>query len=223
MKRCIVGGSPNADGRTAALADLLFQMCIEDCPDDEVSILSVASLEIDGCIGCEQCRKAVDDDDALPLPEEGDPLYPTEALLKSNARKHLCIFEDDMQIVRRHIDACDELIVVTPVYFASVPSQFKALLDRLQPYFWSNARKTSHRPVVVHVVGEGGDPFGFDPLLTTLASALRCAGFYIDQVLDWVGKIDQDGEITEDARIYPFSLGKSKEHSGAPRKLRFDR
>ena len=36
--------------------------------------------------------------------------------------------------VREMLNACDQLTVVSPVYFAGAPSQLKAFLDRLQPY-----------------------------------------------------------------------------------------
>ena len=221
MKRCIIGGSPRINGRSAQLADALFEACMEDCPEDEVSILSVASLDIKPCIACDVCKHK--ESEGITLPEEGDPLYPCEVVTESTAGYHRCCFDDDMAIVRKHIDAADELIVVSPVFFSSVPAQLKALLDRLQPYFWSNLRKKSARPLVVHVVGEGGDPFGFDPLLGALQSAFYVAGFKMDQVLDWVGCIDKEGEILEDARPYTFSACKSKGHQGRTRKLQFDR
>ena len=36
MKRLIIVGSPRVEGRSGALADLLFESCIEECPEDEV-------------------------------------------------------------------------------------------------------------------------------------------------------------------------------------------
>ena len=124
---------------------------------------------------------------------------PVPSIAESDAAMHRCVIEDDMAAVREHMDAADELIVVTPVYFASVPAQLKALLDRLQPYFYSDARSFEKRPATVHVVGEGGDPHGYKPLLGTLRSALSCAGFRIERCLDWVGRITAEGEITADA------------------------
>ena len=90
--------------------------------------------------------------------------------------------------------------MVSPVYFAGPPAQLKALLDRLQPYFWSDARAGAKRPAVLHVVGEGGDPHGFEPLVGIVRSALACAGFTLETVYDWVGKIDENGQITAEDR-----------------------
>ena len=200
MHRVILHGSCRADGRSAALADELFNACIEECPDDGVSIVSVSSTEVGPCVGCDKCRAVADE--PIHLFEEGDPLLPQETVAESGALFHHCVIDDDMNEVRKHLDAADELIVVCPVYFASVPAQMKALLDRLQPYYFTDLRTRPKRPAVIHVVGAGGDPHGFEPLIGTVRSALSVAGFTVELVLDWVGKIRADGEITADAEEY---------------------
>lgn len=202
MNRVIVVGSPRVEGRSALLADALFNACIDECPEDGVSIVSVASTQVGPCTGCDACRAPLDE--APAGLEEGDPLSPHPAVAESDAALHQCVIADDMSEVRKHLDAADELIVVSPVYFASVPAQFKCLLDRLQPYYYSNVRTRAKRPLVLHVVGEGGDPHGFEPLIGTVRSALSVAGFTVELVLDWVGKIRADGEITAEAEEYPL-------------------
>ena len=202
MHRVILHGSCRADGRSAALADELFNACIEECPEDGVSIVSVSSTEVRPCIGCDECRAVAEE--PIHVFEEGDPLLPQEAVAESGALFHHCVIDDDMNEVRKHLDAADELIVVCPVYFASVPAQMKALLDRLQPYYFTDLRTRPKRPAVIHVVGVGGDPHGFEPLIGTVRSALSVAGFAVELVLDWVGKIRADGEITADAEEYPL-------------------
>ena len=202
MHRVIVVGSPRPDGRSAALADELFNACIEECPDDGVSIVSVASAEVRPCIGCDECRAT--SEEPIHRFEEGDPLLPQESVVESDALFHHCVINDEMNEVRKHLDAADELIVVCPVYFASAPAQMKALLDRLQPYYFTDLRRYPKRPAVIHVVGEGGDPHGFEPLIGCVRSALSVAGFSVELVLDWVGKICADGEIIAEAEEYPL-------------------
>lgn len=202
MNRVIVVGSPRVEGRSALLADALFNACIDECPEDGVSIVSVASTQVGPCTGCDACRTSLDE--APAGLEEGDPLSPHPAVAESDAALHQCVIADDMSEVRKHLDAADELIVVSPVYFASVPAQFKCLLDRLQPYYYSNVRTRVKRPLVLHVVGEGGDPHGFEPLIGTVRSAFAVAGFELELVLDWIGKIDAAGEIVADAEEYPI-------------------
>lgn len=172
MNRLIVAGSPRSAGRSARLAELVFEACIEECPDDELALVPVSELSIAGCTGCDACKAS-----------EG----------------HVCVIEDDMVQVRELIDDAEELVVVSPVYFSGAPSQMKALLDRLQPYFWAGARHGEKRPATLHIVGEGGDPHGYGALVGEVRSALSCAGFSLVRVLDWVGKIDEAGEISSEA------------------------
>lgn len=188
MNRLIIVGSPRADGRSAHLANMLFETCIEECPDDELALAPVSTLSVAGCTGCDACR-----DNIAKLVELGE-----EALDDDFAP---CVIDDDMQEIYELIDAADEIAVVSPVYFAGPPSQLKALLDRLQPYYWTNARVEEKRPAVLHVVGEGGDPHGFSALVSIVRSALAVAGFRLETVFDWVGKIDENGEITAEAEV----------------------
>lgn len=205
MHRTLITGSPRHDGRCAHLAQEIFDACLEDCPEDGASILTVGCLNIAGCKGCDACKRTlpVDSDKIPPHPEEGDPLEPLERIRKSDSQRHVCVIDDDMSEVRKHLDAADELIVVSPVYFAGAPSQLKALMDRLQPYYWSGVRRQTHkRPLILHVVGEGGDPHGIDPLVGTVRSAFAVAGFSLSRVLDWRGRVTEEGEITDDAAEY---------------------
>lgn len=200
MNRVIMVGSPRVNGRSASLADELLYACIEECPDDVVSIVSVASTHVEPCNGCDAC--AEESDEVSTGMEEGDPLTPHPAVAASDASRHRCAIADDMLEVRKHLDAADELIVVSPVYFSGPPAQFKALLDRLQPYYRSDLRLRVKRPLILHVIGEGGDPHGYDALVGTVASAFSVAGFQLEAIFDWVGKISSEGEILGDPEEY---------------------
>ena len=61
MNRVIVVGSPRVEGRSAQLAEELFNACIDECPEDGVSIVSVASTQVGPCTGCDACRAALDE------------------------------------------------------------------------------------------------------------------------------------------------------------------
>ena len=194
MNRLIIVGSPRTDGRSAHLADLLFESCIDECPDDELALAPVSTLAIEPCQGCDACK-------ALAACAASGGASDGETAEEACRR---CVIDDDMAEVYELIDAADELVVVSPVYFAGAPAQLKALLDRLQPYYFTDLRTRPKRPAVIHVVGAGGDPHGFEPLIGTVRSALSVAGFAVELVLDWVGKIRADGEITADAEEYPL-------------------
>lgn len=201
MNRVIVVGSPRVDGRSAHLADQLLYACIEECPEDVVSIVSVASTDVRPCCGCDACARASEPADEEPM-EEGDPLTPHPLIAESNASQYRCVIDDDMAEVRKHLDAADELIVVSPVYFAGPPAQFKALLDRFQPYWRSDVRTRGKRPMILHVVGEGGDPHGYDPLVGSVRSAFSVAGFELVSIFDWVGKISEGGDFLGEPQEY---------------------
>lgn len=175
MKRLIIVGSPRSNGRSAHLAEMLFEACIDECPDDEVSLAPVSELAISACVGCDGCK---------------------------NSEGHVCVFEDDMDEIREILDESDELIVVSPVYFSGAPAPMKALLDRLQPYFWTWEAGGNRRPMALHIIGEGAGPNGYDALIDEVRAAGAVAGFRLDRIVDWVGKIDADGQITAEGEEY---------------------
>lgn len=197
MNRVIIAGSPRSNGRSARLAETLFEACIEECPEDEVFLAPVSELEIGPCIGCGGCSTLR----AFEVEGENDDDEPQTVEL------HRCVFDDDMAELYDLLLDADELIVVSPVYFSGAPAPMKAVLDRLQPFFhqWLDERAAGEgrllnkRPAVLHIVGEGGDANGYVPLVGEVRSALAVAGFKLERVLDWVGKIDEHGEITAEA------------------------
>ncbi|MCI9129764.1 MAG: flavodoxin family protein [Eggerthellaceae bacterium] len=206
MHRTILVGSPRSEGRSAHLADEIFQACLEDCPDDGASVVSISGIQVAPCIGCDACKRTLDAEDPLfpKIPDAHDPLRQNDLVFRSNANAHQCFMQDEQAEVRKHLDAADHVIVVSPVYFANVPAQLKCALDRLQPYFWSNIRSYTdrRRTFEVHVVGEDENPYGFAPLIGGLQSALGVAGFHLTAVHDWRGCISEDGEILADATEY---------------------
>lgn len=187
MKRMIIAGSPRPNGRSGHLAEMLFEANIDERPEDELYLVPVAEIELAPCIGCNGCKRKTEvtlkDDDGTEI----------------TVLKHRCVFDDDMQMVYDLLDEIDQLTVVAPVFFSGAPATLKALLDRLQPYYWANARAAEKRPAVLHVIGEGGDPHGYGALVSEVKSSLSCAGFRLERVFDWVGKIDESGQIQQEA------------------------
>lgn len=66
-----------------------------------VTRLLLSELRIEPCIGCETC-----------------------------VERHSCILSDDMQKIYEAFEACDAILVSSPVYWRNVPAQLKALFDR---------------------------------------------------------------------------------------------
>lgn len=187
MKRVIITGSPRTQGRSAHIAEMLFEANIDERPEDELFLVPISEIEVGPCIGCGACRELT------------DVTFKADDGTERTEPRPRCIFDDDMQTLYDLLDDADEVTIVSPVYFSGAPAPLKCLLDRLQPYFHADTRKQPKRPVTLHVLGEGGDPHGFDPLVSEVKSALACAGFRLVTVFDWVGKVTPEGEITAEA------------------------
>lgn len=150
----IISGSPREGSKSLEFAGELFEKIIQDNPDNEVSLISIADMDINGCCGCEACKTTFE-----------------------------CIIDDEVSEIVDYIRGADELVVVTPIYMAGVPSQLKALLDRFQPMFWEGVRHCEKLKLAhLHFFGEGHDPYGAQGAELTLKSALHVAGFEVKSV-----------------------------------------
>ena len=102
MKVVAFNGSAKKDGNTAALVRILFEELEKEGVETE--LIQLAGTNIHGCRACSSCFK------------------------NKNLR---CIFEDDPvnDYVKKMIEA-DGIILASPVYFANMSSELKALIDR---------------------------------------------------------------------------------------------
>lgn len=192
MKRVIIVGSPRSNGRSAHLAEMLFEANIDERPQDELFLVPVSEIEVGFCIGCNACR------------QKTEVIYKDDDGNEVSDLRHRCVFDDDMQTVYDLLDEADALTVVSPVYFSGLPAPMKCIVDRLQPYFWEyreNGPRLPKRPFDLHVIGEGGDPHGYDALISEVKGPFALPGFGLERIYDWVGKISPEGEITEEALV----------------------
>ena len=161
VERTVIAASPRIEGMCSRISVHVQDALQARYPQDNVNMLMVPEMRIAGCTGCGRCRL------------DGT-----------------CFMVDDMERVHLALDASSELVVVSPVYFAGPPSQYKALLDRLQPCYWHPWKETA-RPATLVVVGEGGDPHGYEPLVVCTRSALALAGFKLQRTIECIG-VDVD-------------------------------
>lgn len=131
-----------------------------------------------------------------------------------------CIVRDGMGAVYRELDRAWGIVVVTPVYFATVPAVLKALYDRCQPY-WARRFVLGEPPVerkrpgAAIVVGGGGDPFGTACAVTPTRSVFGVLGVSLEHTLEVVGPdaaTDVTGLPTELERA--AEIGRSVATSG---------
>ena len=154
--------SPRVNGRCGALAAKLEQALGQ--LGAQVTTYPLPTYPVAACNGCGAC----------------------------NVTGDCVIVSDGFGVLSRHMDAADALVIVTPVFFSGPCGLFKAALDRCQVY-WSRRYLLKQpmpprRPAHLVVVGEGGDPFGYEPLVTICTSALNSTGLRVKgNVHDFVG------------------------------------
>ena len=103
----VINGSPRLNGKCARIIRMLKMSIEQSCPEVNLVEYEVGRMDISGCNGCEFC--------------------------KANEE---CIIEDDMTQFIDDLNTAERVFLVSPIYFAGAPSQLKAVLDRLQPFFW---------------------------------------------------------------------------------------
>ncbi len=139
--------------RRGGNSDRLLEACLEGASGAGATVrtIVVSELRIAPCRGCNACSVT-----------------------------GRCVIRDDMDAVNELMDAAAAIVVASPIFFAGVPAQLKALIDRVQPY-WARryvlgepAREK--RPGGILLVGGSGDPFGADGARATLASFLAIIG-----------------------------------------------
>lgn len=75
----------------------------------EAELLCLGDYDIQYCLGCKACYTA-----------------------------HACVRRDDMRRLIEQIDEAGQLVIAAPSYWADVPGQFKAFIDRCTPYSDTN-------------------------------------------------------------------------------------
>ena len=159
----ILVGSPREDGKSAHIAKKLG--CLLNEHGANSCIFELSKYPVAACSGCNVCA----------------------------ASGQCSIVGDSFNVLSKHMDQASALIVVAPVYFAGPSGWLKAALDRCQVY-WARRyilkqKMPPLRPAHLVVVGDGGDPFGYEPLETICTSALNSTGLRLDalRVHDFVG------------------------------------
>lgn len=161
----VLVGSPRPRGNSTRIAETIEHEIAERYPEDTIETYHIADMQVAGCNGCDYCKT-----------------------------HGTCVIEDDMQACFTAIKCADYLCIVSPIYFAGVPSQFKAVLDRLQPLYWDRQDiKAQHlrfppkRPAVLYLVGEGGDPYGYKPAAASVKASFAMADIAVRKTIPLIG------------------------------------
>ena len=100
----------------------------------QVETVHVGKKNIRGCIGCNKCMEA-----------------------------GKCVFDDLVNETAPKFEACDGLVVGTPVYYASANGTLVSFLDRL---FYAGSSAMRYKPAAIAVIARrGGCTSAFDAML----------------------------------------------------------
>ena len=163
----------------------------------ETELIHVGNKDIRGCIACKSCRE-----------------------------KGVCVFKDLVNEAAPKFEACDGLVVGTPVYYASANATLIAFLDRL--FYSTGFDKTMKVGASVVVARRGGLSATFDELnkYFTISGMPVASSQYWNSVHGRTqGEASQDGEGLQTmrtlARNMSFlmkSIALGKEAYGLPEK-----
>ncbi|WP_292518376.1 flavodoxin family protein [Methanoculleus sp.] len=158
MKVLGINGSPRARGNTGRLlAEILHGVSDAGA---EVSAVNLSEYTIEGCVGCERCRRDL-----------------------TCTRRN-----DGMTLLYPRIVEADALVLGSPVYHYNVTSLMKAFIDRLYAFYdftddrprgYSSRLADRPRKAVVFAVGEQADPADLGVALEALSLPLRPLGYEV--------------------------------------------
>lgn len=101
MKITVITGSPRKHGNTFAMVDTFIKSA--EAKGHEVVRFDAAMMKIGGCHACMTCFKT----------------------------GKACSFDDDFNIIAPHILDADAIVYAMPLYWYSIPSQIKGVIDRV--------------------------------------------------------------------------------------------
>jgi len=102
MKVVAFNGSPRKDGNTTILINRVFNELNKE--GIETELVQLSGKKIHGCIACEKCFQ--------------------------NKDRQCSVKEDDLNECIKKMIKADGIILGSPVYFADLTSEMKALIDR---------------------------------------------------------------------------------------------
>lgn len=132
MKVLIINGSPRVGGNTTLALSQMIDIFKEN--EIEVDYVQVGNMDIRGCIACAACH---------------------------NDREN-CVIDDIVNELAPRFEACNGMVVASPVYYASANSTLVACLDRL--FYSTKFDKRMKVGASVAVARRGGCSATFDQL-----------------------------------------------------------
>ena len=208
MKVILVNGSPHKEGCTyTALTEVEKEL---NAAGIETEIFWLGTKPISGCLGCGACCRRG--------PNGEKP-------------SGLCVIDDIVNELAPKLEACDGVVVGSPVYYAAANSTLTALLDRL--FYSTRFDKRMKVGASVAVARRGGCSATFDQLnkYFTISGMPGASSQYWNSVHGALaGEAAQDEEGLQTMRTLANnmvflmrSIALGKEKYGLPEKEKFAR
>ncbi len=177
MKKVVIlEGSPRRNGNSSILSNE-FARGAQDA-GCSVETIRVAGKKIGGCLGCNGCYR----------------------------NGGVCVQKDDMEEIREKMLDADVIVLASPIYFYSMSSQMKAVIDRSYAFYQQLEGKTFY-----FIISCGADDAAYTE---TMQAALRgftcCVPNAVEGgVVLGIGAMEA-GEIrTTPAMTEAYNLGRS--------------
>lgn len=111
----------------------------------------------------------------------------------------VCVFDDGLNEIQELAREVDAILWISPLYFASVPAQLKALIDRGQALYHRrmlepSIPKAERKKAWLALLGGGGDPYGYLAAVPPLSYASRMMDAELEPELVLIGP-DREGDI----------------------------
>ena len=132
----VLTSSPRIGGNTDMLADAFINGA--ESEGNKVVKFDAARKQISGCKACDKCF--------------------------SNGSA--CVFNDDFNQLAMHMEAADTLVIITPMYWFTFPSQIKAAIDKFYAFHVAK-RECSIKNAAMIVCAETDDEDEFEGIVST--------------------------------------------------------
>lgn len=174
-KICVIIGSPRKGGNTQLLAESFISGAVES--GNSIDVISVADYDIHGCLGCNACFR----------------------------NGGICVQNDGMAEIYTRMSHADILVFATPIYFFTLSSQLKAIIDRLHNPIKD---RFSVRKLVLLAVSASSRQTVYEPVLAVYNAALNHFSLENGGVI-CVGGMKEKGDIINHPALKEaFEMGK---------------
>lgn len=162
MKVKVLGivGTPIKEGNCRHQLETALKKA-EDTGQADTELVHLKDYKLTFCIGCDKCMRNIHKKQAevgynvFPVPIEG----------------YNCSIPDDMDELHRKMVAADAIILMAPVYIASIPGQVKTFIDRCRTFVHDfRLQDKVAMPMTVGFFRNAGQDTALDLMRTSLSA-----------------------------------------------------